>query len=187
MAAYTGKAITGNRIKNNGATVINGGAANTNGSTVTNVISVHSLLAATNRQGNQNSTTTSYKAKAVSAGRMGKMEAGYYVIMTYAPKIYGSASTLLLNPGNHASWNKSFNSIRTITTTRSVTAGWNYATGAYLSGPTTASDDFGADAAIAVGRSPLTNGKIVYTATSLANKEVLSTQIVRTNYERKTG
>ena len=181
----TTKAISANAYKNNGLTIAMGGAVGSIKGATPNTITQASMLASVTRYGNQNGTTTSYKAKAVTAGLMGRMEKNYYIIMGYTPKLYGSASTIFVNSGAMASYRKSGNYRTSVTTLKSITAGWNYGTGAYLTAPTTQTDSFGADRATETGRRPYSAGKLVFTASSPARVGPLSTQILRTSYESK--
>lgn len=176
------KAITGNVYKHLGSTIAYGG---TGGSNV-NSLNVKDL-SKPSMAGNRNTVVTSGKAKGVTAGTLGKMAAGYYTLMGFTPKIGNVASTVLLNPGNEAAVNRSSNFRNSVTTTRFVTAGWNYKTGQPLTNPTTATDSWGPDVAPTTGRRPYTAGKVTFTASSPARSQPLSSQILRQNYENKTG
>lgn len=91
--------------------------------------------------------------KPVSAGNFANMQAGRYIIVRYTNYVAGVAYTKLNTGSAGDGGHKSIHHIQK-RRTRMITAtgGWNYNTGALLSTPNIAHDDFGADHAANVNR-----------------------------------
>lgn len=166
MANYVA-AITGQPIRNGGATVVYGRT----GRIVSNAPSTTVVAKRTGQYGNVTPPSNSTFTKAaVSGGRYGGMKAGKYIMIGYCPEIAGLTSTLLRSSGAMIQ-HRTVKSVLNVRTTRVVTAGWNIK-GQLLTNPTVAVDTFGSvDRASnwtqgSPGRWFFTvNGKVITTAT----------------------
>lgn len=173
----SGKAISGNPYRNNGATVSRGGAITT-GSPVTNAPD-------STVQGYQkgNGSVVIAKAsqgtgKAVSANAFSRnMVSGQYIMMRYG-YLAGSA-TNFMNSGAGDFGRRAIHSLTTRETYH-ITS-WNYVTGAATKGVNT-TDDFGADHAAAPTRA--VPGEFQYTDHGMAKSGSLAVPTLA-DYEKK--
>lgn len=128
----TTKAITGNRIKNNGATVL--GAGNLDGVNVTKDLSIRTSLSQDTRYQVKNATTQGVQ-KAVSAGTFGYQEAGNYVGHKYTSMKVAGVSNNVLRSGAGDYGLGTRKAINSISGSRRYNiTGWNYVTGAATTG-----------------------------------------------------
>lgn len=82
--------------------------------------------------------------KAADSRSFGVMSVGKWVIVQACSEIGGVADTSLLKPGQSTSRNSIYYR-EGITTTKQNTAGFNWATGAYLTTPDVSTDSYGTD------------------------------------------
>lgn len=180
MAVQT--VIGSGNFKNNGGTVVYGGAANTAGA-ITNVPDlsiVASRFVKTN--GNGPVITTNVIQKADTNGSFGVMTAGSYVIRGVTDTLAGVSKTALLSGGSCPISGYRPINWKTNRRTYHITS-WNYVTGAATKGAAT-NDDFGADHAATPTRA--IPGELTITDHGLANTGALSVPL-NTDYEAKTG
>ncbi len=144
MATTT--AISANPTRNNGATVLFGGNANTTGvkPNVTNApfLSVVGPTADLLFQ----SGTAQGVIFAKSAGTFGKLTPGSYIAKRMTTTLAGIADTTLLTGGADFANRRSINYNESNYTLHAVSSSWNYVTGAFLYNPPPVSNDsYGTD------------------------------------------
>lgn len=152
MSTTTAK--VGQPTRNNGATVMLAGNIDAT-ETVTNALGKDILSFRSGIHGSRipspetnatiaAGTATAGVFKAVDAGLFAKMTAGEYIIRRQADKIAGVSNTVL-NSGASDFGRNSIHKKENRRTTRMIQAGWNFATGQFLTDPVNALDSFGND------------------------------------------
>ena len=156
------KAIAANPVRRrNSMTLINVGNANP---IVTKNLDRNEILGYHNANpGNTVKVISNYISKGVTAGRIGSMTSGKYVIIGNTPELAGVASTVLKNSSS-LGVRKSIHKIEGITTLLQVTAGWKL-DGTFVAAPSTSSDDFGKDHAARPTRT--VPGEFTYTSNGM--------------------
>lgn len=177
--------------RNRGGTVVNGG--NVDGVNITVAPSIKTFDVHSGKNGSrvpQQETNATIAVgghlrgtfQAVS-GDFAKMTAGRYIIVRYTNYLAGSSYTKL-NTGSAGNiGHKSINYKDSFRTLKQVTAGWNYATGRFLTTPTVQLDSFGGDNAGSPTRA--NPGEYVYTKYGLATHGALAVPVMG-DYEAKT-
>lgn len=108
-------------------------------------------------------TDTKNVYKPYSAGGYAYQGDHEFTLLGYSRTLAGQAFTGFVGPRSYR--RHSIHKIESIKSVLSVTAGWNYATGQYLTAPTVQTDSFGADHA--ARPTPAIPGELVYLETGL--------------------
>lgn len=180
MAVWV-KAVSGNNVKNNGATIPRGGNIDSS-STVTSAPDN-----VTQGAGHTSGTKPLQKTgsnigtmKAVSSATFAGNYAGKYVVLRGVGSIHG-ADSYMLNSGAADFGRRSIHG-KTNRRSYHITS-WNYVTGAATKGSDT-NDDMGADHAATPTRA--IPGELVITDRSIAKSGALAVPL-QTDYPEKTG
>jgi len=184
VALPTTTAVSGQPIKNDGATVLFGGNIDST-NTVTNAPNKEIFSLHTGSSGSRVPTPGGQKPtfKPISAGAFASQKEGEYIIRRFTNEIAGIASTLL-NSGASDFGRRSIHLKENRRTTLMVTAGWNFATGQFLTSPTEQLDAFGNDDAARPTRA--VPGELVFHSHGPANEGALSKPLLD-KYKAKTG
>ena len=141
---YYGKAVTGNRVKVNGGSVV----GNTSiASTQTNITARVALGDASKRYApghipGANGASGVGLAKAISSGNYAKMTPGKYLIYRVTTEIAGIPNVILRSGTSQIGLQRPINKLEAIRTRQQRAAGWNYVTGQLLSTPSVTNDTF---------------------------------------------
>lgn len=181
----TAKVVSGQPVKDNGATVIYGGTAD--GKNVTQVLSSAVVGYHSGKHGSvvpspvSHGTDPKGVSKAISANAFATMTAGKYVGKKYT----GSQQAVsLLESGAADFGRRSIHLNESRFTSLQISAGWNYVTGQFLSTPSTQTDSFGSDHAARPTRA--VPGELQYTDHSMARSGTAAVPKLA-DYEAKTN
>ena len=129
-------------VRNNSSFILNGGTITNTANTATKTLAQHSVRVGPFKVVVPETTWTK---KATNSGTFANQVAGKYVIQGNCSELARIADTNLNKAGASRGPVFTNSPLESIKTLKQITAGWNYATGAFLSAPSTVTTSFGSD------------------------------------------